>query len=320
MKDKSKNQNQIYFLKSYIELFLIFHLFNCTFSELLLNKIIRFGSLNFRFCHFSFNSDGEMIADTTSYPLSPGRQFFGIKRNGHFAFKDEFNEETPFYSMTVDHTSGRIEGESSFIKLTSTNNNIHGKELILGISKNYPDKTQGIYMELYNLNDKSLRKYETSNALGYIVTDSFALIKTPDESETIYYYTLTYIISNENDGYYLTLKKTYFSYDVGNGCNHVQQAEALQVSNHRMVSCFYTVNLLYICFYYSLDRKLKAKVYNSDLSSLSSYETTVYSPSSYSEKYFFKSIHFKGEIGFYIYFFQNNNYYLKFSILHCNED
>ena len=143
-----------------------------------------------------------MVADVSSYPLKPELQFFGIKQNGHYYFKDANDEEYPFSTITVGHSNGRIEGESRFIKLTSNNVDIHGKEVILGISKN-SDSTQGIYMEFYNLTDNSARIYLTTNSLGKIITDSFSIIKTPDESEDFYYYTLTYISLNNNKYYLL---------------------------------------------------------------------------------------------------------------------
>ena len=312
MNDIFKNKN--YTPKKYIKLLILLYFFNSTYS-LLLNNIVRFSSKDFRYCHFSFNSDGDMIVDVSSYPVSSERQFFGIKKNGHYFFKDANNKETPYYTMVVDHSNGRIEGESSFIKLTSTSNiNIHGTEVILGISK-IGESSQGMYMELYNFNDNSKRKYQTSNALGNIVTDSFSIIKTPEESETYYYYTLTYIISS-NNAYYLTLKKTYFSYDLGQGCNHVKQ-DSIQVAYHKMVSCFYTKKLKYICFYLNRENKLMARAYDSELSN--PIETKVNKPPyTYPESIFFKSIHFKGEIGFYLYFRESN--YLKFSILQCNDD
>ena len=290
----AKTENKNYFLKSYAKLLIIFHLFDSTYS-ILLNNIIRFGPIDFRYCHFSFNSDGDMIIDVTSYPINSERQFLGIKKNGHYFFKDERNEETPFYSMEGD-SSGRIEGESSFIKLTSTNNNnIHGTEVIVGISKNYPDTTQGIYMELYNFNDNSKRKYKTSIALGNIVTDSFAIIKNPDESGTYYYYTLTYIVSNSN-AYYLTLKKTYFSYDLSNGCNNINK-DSKKIANHRMVSCFYTVKLKYICFYLNLENKLMARAYDSELSN--PIETMVYKPPyDYKAAFFLKVFILKEKLDF----------------------
>ena len=215
--------------------------------------------------------------------------------------------------MTLDHSNGRIEGESFFIYLSNTNNNILGTEMILGISK-IGDSSQGMYMEFYNLNDKTFKKYQTYNALGNIITDSFAIMKTPDESQS-YYYTLTYISSNN---YRLNLKKVYFTYTSRQvSYNQVQQDNSLQVANHRMVSCFYTVNLIYICFYLNQSCQLNARAYKSDLSE--PIDTLVYSPFSFSstEKVFFKSIHFKGEIGFYIYFQSTNT--LKFSILQCND-
>ena len=62
--------------------------------------------------------------------------------------------------MNVENgNKGRIEGESFFIKLSSTDSNIHGRELLCGISKNYIELydiiniilyiIQAIYLEIY---------------------------------------------------------------------------------------------------------------------------------------------------------------------------
>ena len=70
-----------------------------------------------------------MIIDTESYPASKERRFFGLKKNGQFFFTSLNNQLTPYYSLYVDHNSGRIEGESKFTGLTSSDNKFNGREL-----------------------------------------------------------------------------------------------------------------------------------------------------------------------------------------------
>ena len=205
--------------------------------------------------------------------------------------------------MTANHENGKIEGESYFIKLTSNDNNIHGRELLCGISKN-EDIKGGYYLELYNLKEKNMTKYETSNILGNIISDSFTIIKYPDESNSIYYYIFTYIVCNSNK-YYLKIKKTYFSFDLNEGYKHVID-KSTEVKIHRMVSCFYTEKLSYICIYLNINYQLKIEVYNLNFSI--SAEIILYEEMNYGNRLFFKGIHLKKEIGFFIYFKPNINY------------
>ena len=304
--------------KSHLNIFFIFILFLFQLLYLvnpkLLNNIIRIGEDNLRYIHFSFNENGDMILDTSSYPVSQLRKFFGLKKNGRFFFNDTNNEETPFYIVYSEHTKGRLEGESYFIKLTSSNSQIHGRELMLGVSKNY-DSDPGLYTEIYNLNNKNMTKYLTSDVFGNIISDTFTIIKVPDASNSIYYYIFTYIICNSNT-YYLMLKKTYFSFDLTEGFKHVS-SDSRTVAVHRRVSCFYTEKTVYICLYLSIGSNLRIRAYNSDFTD--SVRTSLYNPSSYVKNLFFKSIHFKKEIGAFIYF-KSAVTYPTISILQCNDD
>ena len=308
MNTVSKNKN--HHLNSFINLLILFQGFFFVFPQLL-NNIIRLADNGFRYSHFNFNSNGDMIVDNSAFPSSPERRFFGLKNNGRFFF----NEETGFYSIYVGHSKGRIEGESSFIKLTSSNSDIHGKELILGISKN-SDRDSGYYVELYNLNDKNMTQYTTLNIFGNIISNSFSITKTPDDLNNNYYYTFSYIVCNSY-AYYLNIKKLFFSFDFDSGHQVEGIPVSLGVAVQRIVSSFYTKKSIYICFYLNADKHLRINAYNSDFSN--SVETSIYDPSNYGENNFFKGIHLKDEIGFFIYFKQNANNPI-ISILQCNND
>ena len=307
-------KNKSYLLNSFINLLIIFLSFNNSFSNLL-NNIIKFGDKNLRYCHFSFNSNGDMIVDSSSFPVNRTRKFFGLKNNGRFYFNDTNNKETAFYTLQADHSKGRIEGESHFIKLTSSNNKFHGRELILGISKN-ADSDSGYYTEIYNLKNKNMTKYLTKNTFGNIISDSFTILKTPEELNSKYYYTITYVIRDNSNNYIINLKKAYFSFELSGGIKHDNEM-SINVLAQRIVSSFYTKKSIFICFYLSQSYNLRVRAYNSDFSD--SVRSNVYETNTYEERNFFKGIHLKGEIGFFIYF-KVNVKYPTISILQCNDD
>ena len=237
------NNNHKYFKYFFfIKFIFLIHSINIAMPQLL-NNIIQLGGEKFRYSHFSFNSNGDMIIDTSAFPVTNKRNFYGLQKNGRFYFNDINNN---IFSMTVDHTKGKLEGESYFIKLTSSNSNFHGRELIIGISKNKDDDSQ-FYAEIYNLKNKNFTKYLTTSMFGNIIADTFTVIKHPDESDSKYYYTLAYIIKNGNQ-YKLNFKKTYFSFELTQGRTHDKDYER-EVSLSRTVSSFYTKNLIFICFY-----------------------------------------------------------------------
>ena len=167
MKNIYKKKTYFY---CYIKALIIFQIINGSQHIVnSLNNIISLGGQNLRYSRFSFNSNGDMVIDTTSFPVDENRYFFGLKQNGKFYFKNSDNSETPFYTMIADHEKGRIEGESYFIKLSSDDNDIHGKESILGISK-LGDSERGFYVEIYNLESKTFTKFKTSEIFGKIET------------------------------------------------------------------------------------------------------------------------------------------------------
>jgi len=269
----------------------------------LLNNIIRLGDDNFRYSHFSFNSNGDMIVDSSAYPANNKRNFYGLKKNGRFYFNDINNQLPGYYSMEVDHTKGRIEGESYFIKLSSSNTKFQGRELILGISRN-GDNDSGYFTEIYNLKNNNFTKYSTTNMFGHIISDSFTIIKNPDTSDSNYYYTLAYIIKDGSE-YKLKIKKTYFSFDLPQGYKHVIEKEK-RAQYSRSVSSFYTEKLIFICFYINGNKHLRIRAYSSDFLELC--KKNINEEYDYEYNIFLKGIHLKGEVGIFIYFKENINY------------
>ena len=85
------------------------------------------------------------------------------------------------------------------------------EELLCGISENY--------IELYDLNNKNYTLYNTINIFGNIYINTFYVSKSPDQSNSYYYYTFGYL-SQESNSKYLSIRKTYFSFEISNGFKH----------------------------------------------------------------------------------------------------
>ena len=50
-----------------------------------IDNIINLGGKNFKYSHFSFSSEGDMIIDTHQYPVeNTERRFFGLKKMENF--------------------------------------------------------------------------------------------------------------------------------------------------------------------------------------------------------------------------------------------
>ena len=123
----------------YFFIHIIFHSKIVSLNSSLLNHITRLGDENYRYNRFLFDMEGNMIIDTTAFPLEKVRNFYGITKEGkeYFTVSGEKN----YHRAIIGNTDkGRIEGVSSFIRITSNKNNYKGKERVLSISKAGGDK------------------------------------------------------------------------------------------------------------------------------------------------------------------------------------
>ena len=90
---------------------------NLTIKTQWLNNIIIFGDINYRYISMASYSNGDMVIETTSYPGTNKRMFYGLKQNGRPFFKNKTNnnEETLYYSKDVNGENdleGQFEAES----------------------------------------------------------------------------------------------------------------------------------------------------------------------------------------------------------------
>ena len=78
---------QNYFLHLILFLFL---LIKFTLPKLL-NNIIKIGDEKFKYIHFNFSSNEDMIIDTSSYPVS-SEDFLGLKKMEDFFLKNQIKK------------------------------------------------------------------------------------------------------------------------------------------------------------------------------------------------------------------------------------
>ena len=281
----------------------------------LLNNVIRLGDHPYRYTHFSFNSDGDLIIDIEGYPSTKERRFYGIKKNGNGYFSN--SDGSPNYKgkLSVQYTDGRVEGESCFIKMQSTSSSYKGSELLLGISK---DEYGVFKTEFYDLKAGYTYNYIIKELFGYISSNVFSIIPDPLNSDTQFNYFLSYIAKASNEKYKLYTKKVYFYYNSynSNGVNKDDMDEIDAVSQ-TIISCFFTDNYLYICFYTKNDLKLTIWVF--DPKTKTDNKNYIHNYIEVNNRRFYKGIHLKEEIGFFAYF-KNNETIPTFSLYQIGSD
>ena len=151
-----------------------------------INNIITIGDKNYKYINLVSFSNEDMIAVSASTG-SNKRKFYGIKKNGRYYFKNNENNETPFYEFEVNNSNGkpiiRYEAEVFIAKVNTAVEN-KGKEYIVSIGR----KDSGA--ELYDFENNIVYKNNAS--------------KIFDDYDNIAYRTfaINYIDSSNN---YITL-------------------------------------------------------------------------------------------------------------------
>ena len=296
--------------------------FQITFSiEQLINNIIQLGGEDFRYIHFSLNSKGDMIIDTTANPVNNERRFFGLKKNGRPYFYNENNIETPYRSLFVNNPENenqqKIEGESNFIILSRQNNN-EIKEYLLSFSK--LDNN----VELYDFDKNEIIIEKTSKLFNNnnITSDINTFIKSRSKKDNNYNYYIAYIhyLEDSNQFKFYILRCYFISKDIKTTGYHFDTGSRKSTINKAIASCFETEAKKIICFYQN-ENNLKYQIVTLDeeFNSETQKYTTLF-PASEDIDVFFKAIHLRDEIGIFIYYKSIDNEYPILSLKFCDED
>ena len=276
-----------------------------------LNNIRVFGDDGFRYVRFASYSNGDMIIETTRYPGTTKRMFYGLKQNGRPFFKNRTNnnEETPFYSKDV-YGQKDIDGQTEYIGNFESEAIVfkhiyQGKEYYLSVSK------MQCYAELFdfdndNVYDKPSYSFAKDLFIHSIKNSLFALSKK--DYETNYYYFFGFIATTFYGGY--NAKKVYFQKHLfitndfprdqtldsqtdqpngyGNGISCFQ-------TNLRFIICFYSTKVDNTIYYNLI--KYDRNFENKNNPPITNFESNVDDIDN-----FLKCVHLEGEAGIFAYY------------------
>ena len=243
-------------MKIVINIILFFILFQFNFlfiKSVLLNNITRIGPSPFKYNHYSFTGNGDLIIDSLSEQSSTEgktRNFFGITKNGREFFSYNNGRKDYFLSMSITYDDGRILGESYTIKVFSSNSDLNGKEYILGLSqaleKDY--KTE-LYEISSSVNDTYIYFLSTEQLLGLIASEHFSILEDPSSTEStngVNYY-VSFLIKEAKDYRFYT-KKIYFYFNTDGSLDFGNLGVMdIKGCTNNIISCYFTASNCYIC-------------------------------------------------------------------------
>jgi hypothetical protein len=246
-----------------------------------------------------------MIIDITSNPSTNERRFFGLKKNGNYYFKDQNDSDTPYYSLFINDQNrednyDRFHGESIFIKLGSKDSEEKRRECLLGV----PKSGDG-YTELYFFNENRVLSKLTSFIFGNITSNFFSIYKLPEDPNSNFHYIFSYIEEHSN----FVIQTMYFNESLPHYYNYSYKAK-FECFSEKIVTCFYTDNFKYVCFYHKINNYLTIILFekNFTIRNETSHieDEVVKTEDDHNNNIFFKGIHLKEEIGAFIYFESSN--------------
>ena len=264
-----------------------------------LNNIIHVGEKNYRYLNFITTSKNETFFETSAHPESDERIFFGIKEDGSPFFEDSNGNKQYIIKKKIADNVIKYESEAGFIKINSENIKYKDKEYIITIGKG------NTCTEIFNYNnlDEEIQKFETNIFLGY---ESQGYIgSTINLIEDDMHYFIFALIKKCSNNFYFSIVK--FNFTIQPDTNQISYTKIAnkddyQTSDRRMVSCFISENKIIICFYYSkTNSKYAISLLYTNITKVKE-EDILLEITIDSKHLFHKCIHFKKEIGIFVYY------------------
>ena len=264
-----------------------------------LNNIIWIGDKDFRYINFASFSNGDMILETTSIPGNSKRMFYGVKKNGRALFKNKTeNKMTKFYYLEAKNQTeneGNIRYEAEIFISTINGGDYNGKEYLVSVGKG------ARYAELYDFDNDKIYQTKTYDFLKSKMDNSRSGVINFKSNNT-YYSIFSFITSSLS---LFNIKKLKFiSLDIKENNPIINYNYRSGIG--KTTSCYITDLKYIVCFLiYESKTSVNTKVYgyiiilDENLNDISS-SKDIYSIHKDSTT-FFKCIHFKEEIGIFIY-------------------
>ena len=270
-----------------------------------INNIIIFGDLSYRYINFASYSNGDMVIETTCFPPSSKRMFYGLKENGRpFFINKTNNEETQYYSKDINHEDyKKLEAQGLIIKLSDIENN--GKEYYLSVSK------LECNAEMFDFeNDEVYHKTVSSFTTIYNVKSLRHAFFPLSSSSSQYYYIFGFIsyIFFENK---IFLQKHIFNSISDFESTNTKTYEGTSDGNAygSQISCYQTAKGLLNCFYLTINDNVifyNIVKYENDFTDKinSTFESNILDEDS-----FMKCIHLKEEVGVFAYYYNYSDHF-----------
>ena len=282
---------------------LLFFIQNINFSNSEIDNIIRIGDETYIYFQFSTNTNGDMVIDLSSDSSNSAvyavRRFYGLKKNGRYYFNKD-NVDTPYFTLTSTITSyKKINSVSYFIQLSTDN---FGKECIFSLSKGSST------VDIYDLDNEeittSLSLVFSRKNIKSIVNTLFKSKYQPDQN--YYYYILAYS-TNQNPDIFLVRKEYFESTTIQQ--IHDSNYNGPTCTNNNIVSCFETSEYNIVCLFQNSNYQLEIYGYSQTSDQGITEDTLVDTTIGSEAEIFFKCIHYKDEIGVFIYYLSESSTY-----------
>jgi len=271
-----------------------------------LSNLIILGSKNYSYININSNKNGDLVILITKFTGTGERLFYGLKENGRFLFKNENSNEYPYLSFNISggktNNQQKFERESFFIQLSDSG--IDGNEYYLSMTK--ADQ----YTEIFDFENKNYNYVKTTEFFEVeIYSDRWSILRlAKKENDKGNYNYLFAVINKEKDEnkYKLYLKKIYFEYELLSKFDEADETRDIECKENKMISCFQTDKGKIVCFYRAKYEKNEEIAYYTISTYICCFSdcNSIQIEKSESSLLFYKGIHLKGEIGFFIYFLE----------------
>ena len=290
---------------------------NCSVNNFIirtqwLNNIIQVGTKNYRYINFVTNSNNETFFETSAHPESNDRIFFGIKEDGSPFFKDSNGNKN--YIKKKNLSDKLYESVVGYIKINSEDINYKDKEYIITIGK------IGTKTEIFNYNqpDEEVQTIDESSLFGTSIRTYISSTINLTE-EGIHYFFFCAIINSS--GYFFSLIKFKFMVESGSKISFSKESNINYETEEdkRIVSFFITEKKIIVFFYYcKQNSKYAISLLNTELKKLK--EEDFYLENASKKALFYKCIHFKKEIGIFVYILGEDDSSVKIKIFEIMDD
>ena len=282
-----------------------------------LNNFRDFGEYAYRSISISLSSKGDMIVESTNDPKSSKRLFYGLKENGRPLFKNKTtDEDTPLYSINSPSSSGNYQLESYVIKLSGEHND--GKEYFFSLSK------RSSLAEIFDFDNDKIESTDSKTfADGKYIFSHRQVIMPFDSSGDNFFY-LIGIVGSTSSSSSSSSQIYLYKYKLQSFTNFEgEMTELKEISNGygEDISCFTTSSEKIICFYLTKESDtIYFNLHKFNKDDFSNENVTKYISNYYEEKFYYKCIHLKDNIGVFSSFYQLEEIYPFFMFKEFKDD